>query len=173
MTMDSENQILIRPFFRWVGGKQNIIREIIEHVPNDISQRSYFEPFLGAASLFLAIKPKVAFLADLNSELINAFKVVKNSPEQFYELLIKHQNNVAKQHYNAIRAAFNNKNANNEIQQAAHFVFLIQTSFNGIFRVNRRGEFNVPFGRPKPQFPSREQIERISKHLRIAKLRCQ
>ncbi len=168
----SSTSEIVRPFFRWVGGKQNLVQILMKHVPDTIDHHVYFEPFLGAASLFLAIRPDRAVLSDRNPQLINAFKAVKKSPIAFHALLESHRKHISRSNYLSTRTAFNAERNEDSLIQAVRFVFLAQTSFNGIYRVNERGEFNVPFGRPNPHFPSLEQILVISKKLKRATLKC-
>ena len=168
----TSNTQLVKPFFRWVGGKQNLIQTLLLHIPDDIRERKYYEPFLGGASLFLALNARRAVLSDSNRQLINAFNAVKQWPEEFYYLLLGEQKPVSRRKYLATRKAFNAARHRNGLTQAVRFVFLAQTSFNGIFRVNQRGEFNVPFGKPQPHFPTLEQILAISKKLKRADLKC-
>jgi DNA adenine methylase len=167
-----EEQEIIRPFFRWAGGKQNLVKVLIEHVPEDIGQRNYYEPFLGAGSLYFAISPKRAILSDSNNELINTYNVVKKWPNEFVNNLKSFGTKISKHQYKLVRHSFNNAKERDSIIQAVRFVLLIQTSFNGIYRVNQQGLFNVPFGRSKPNFPSLEQILAINKKLKNATLRC-
>jgi len=168
----SSTSDIVRPFFRWVGGKQNLVQILLHHVPDDIYHRRYFEPFLGGGSLFLALCPQRAVLSDSNRQLINAFKAVKRSPSEFYALLEGQRKRISRSKYILTRKAFNAARCEDGLRQAVRFVFLAQTSFNGIFRVNEKGEFNVPFGRPNPHFPTLEQILAISSKLRRAKLQC-
>jgi DNA adenine methylase len=128
------------PFLRWAGGKKWLIKEI-ESVLNGKSFTNYHEPFLGGGAVFFYLKPYgTAFLNDLNAQLIETYLCVKSDVEGVIKELNKFEN--TEKCYYEIRA----KKYQNELRKAARFIFLNQTSFNGIYRVNLNGEYNVPFG---------------------------
>ncbi len=106
------------------------------------SEGAYHEPFLGGASVFLSIRPNgVSYLSDLNQELIDTYIALRDSPSQIIKVLSKYQN--TESFYYKIRRY----KPQNPINKAARFIYLNQTSFNGIYRVNTKGEYNIPFGR--------------------------
>jgi DNA adenine methylase len=134
-----EIQIKPKPFLRWAGGKRWLLNEISELV--NINQfNSYHEPFIGGGSVFFHLNPENASISDSNAELINAYEQVKNNVELVIDLLQEFKN--TEEFYYKIRM----QKFENEIEEAAKFIYLNQTSFNGIFRVNLKGEYNVPFG---------------------------
>lgn len=138
-----------RPFLRWIGGKSSILPSILEALPSDITGR-YFEPFLGGGALLFASKfPAGSVAGDLNAELINCYKQVRDSlPELTQELSSARFRN-SKVNYYTIRdwdRASDFSSSYNDIERAARFIFLNRLGFNGIYRVNRLGQYNVPYG---------------------------
>ncbi|MBW3469847.1 DNA adenine methylase [Arthrospiribacter ruber] len=135
--------IEIKPFLRWAGGKTWLTKEVEKFIPNNFN--NYFEPFLGGGSIFIHLKTvekieKKAYLSDINSELINAYQVLKSKPVQLISSLSKHQNNEA--YYYNLRS----RDVIDPVERASKFIFLNRTSFNGIYRENMQGEYNVPYG---------------------------
>ena len=161
----------LRTYLRWVGGKSRIVSRLRRHVPRDYRLRTYHEPFLGAASLFLALQPKSARLSDLNESLIRSFEHVRARPDLVARYLATHETLDSSSHYYATREQYNRLHQYS-CAQAARFIYLNRTCFNGVFRVNKQGHFNVPYGRLKhPLFPRRSQLTQVSQALRNAKLR--
>jgi len=166
---DSSNRI--EPFLRWAGGKRSIVSYLKNYLPSDIQDRLYIEPFLGAGSLFFALRPKSASLADSNPHLIDCFIFVRDCPNLVYYYLHKHGNRTSEKYYYKIRDEYNRSYAS--AAQAARFIYLNKTCFNGIFRVNRKGKFNVPYGRKEPPFlPDKKWLQIASDVLKSAIIRC-
>ena len=141
------------------------------HVPRDYRVRTYHEPFLGAASLFLELRPKSAFLSDLNESLIRTFEHVRARPDLVARYLAKHEALDSSPYYYSIRDKYN-QSRQSSCAQAARFIYLNRTCFNGVFRVNKRGRFNVPYGKLKhPLFPARSHLTQVSQALKNARLR--
>ncbi len=150
----------ISPFLRWAGGKKWLIKHLDKLLPADGFNR-YFEPFLGGGSIFLAINPqKKSFLSDLNEELIQTYSTLKESPESIIEVLEQFQN--TKEFYYEIRE----EQFKNSIQKAARFIYLNQTSFNGIYRVNLKGKYNVPYGFRTKNFLEKDKLIAVSERLK-------
>ena len=159
------------PFLSWVGGKRRLVPLLREHLPRDIQLRRYVEPFLGAASLYLAIRPNQALLSDANAYLISCYRHVRSNPETIARYLAHHAGHHGVRHYYRTRARYNKSPTS--LAQAARFIYLNKACFNGIFRVNVSGDFNVPFGRKKsPILPSRLELLRIARLLKKATLSC-
>ena len=159
----------IQPFLRWAGGKIHLIDKLLQFVPRDFKERIYRESFLGGGSMFFALCPPEAILSDLNSHLINCYRMIRDHPKLVYFYLEQHANQHSSEFYYKIRDEYNRSKFS--IEQAARFIYLNKTSFNGIFRVNKKGEFNVPFGKiNKPALPSLDQLESISSVLKNKKL---
>ena len=158
------------PFLRWAGGKRQLVHILRSELPKDISDRTYVEPFLGAGSLFFDVQPSEAILSDANESLIATYRQIKRSPKEVLLYLRKLIASHSSDHYYRVRKLYNS-NARTSPEQAARFIYLNKTCFNGIFRVNVRGEFNVPKGSKEfVSAPSDDQLEAIRKALRRAKL---
>ncbi|MRT17123.1 Dam family site-specific DNA-(adenine-N6)-methyltransferase [Vitellibacter sp. q18] len=159
----------LKPFIRWAGGKQNLINEIYSNLSfNNV--RRYFEPFLGGASFFLKGDFEQSFLSDLNPNLINCYEQIKRNPESIFIGLNEFELPISESKYYSIRKEFNKHNGEQTLEQAIRFIFLNRTSFNGIYRVNKSGEYNVPFGKKNPAFSSLEHLKLISEKLQSATL---
>ena len=162
-----EDNLIAKPFLRWAGGKRLIIQHLRKYIPKDYND--YWEPFLGAGSMFFSISPNKAYLSDLNEDLIMCYKYVKNNPVLIHRYLCGHKNKSSHDYYYRIRDEYNNSKPS--AAQAARFIFLNKTNFNGIFRVNRDGKYNVPFGnKESPAIPSKLDLITASKRLTKAKL---
>jgi DNA adenine methylase len=158
---------LVKPFLKWAGGKRQLVPEIMEHhFPKNYNYPTYYEPFIGGGALLFSLQPKKAVINDTNAELINCYKVVKDSVDELIENLQIHQNN--EEYYYAIRdwdreEGFQYKTP---IQRASRIIFLNKTCFNGLFRVNSQGQFNVPFGKYKnPNILDKAVLKAVSKYL--------
>lgn len=143
MTTEKNNKI-VKPFLRWAGGKTWFTKHIENYIPKDFND--YYEPFVGGGSVFFYLKSKgfiknKAYLSDSNSDLINTYKILKNHSNDLFEILKTHID-TEDEYYRMRSTDFSDK-----IEKAAKFLYLNKTSFNGIYRVNRNGEYNVPYGR--------------------------
>ncbi len=155
----------LKPFIRWAGGKQNLVTILSEHLPK-VKFGSYFEPFLGAGSLFFFNNIENSYLSDINPHLINGYVSIRDSAEEVNERLIFYKKKVSREYYYKLRDKFNKKKDQFTIDQAAIFIFLVHTSFNGIYRVNKKGEYNVPFGKEKPAIPDRMHLLKTQNKLK-------
>jgi DNA adenine methylase len=161
----------LRSFLRWVGGKRLIISRLLPLLPADMRDRRYVEPFLGAASLFFALRPKKALLSDLNEHLINCYRWIRDDPKTVASHLQRLAQANSESLYYKVRDTYN-RSASSPTQ-AARFIYLNRTCFNGVFRVNRQGRYNVPFGdKPNPIFPSDSELTEAGKALKPARLRA-
>ena len=141
----------LKSALKWVGGKRRIAKEIVSFFPQEYS--SYFEPFLGGASIFLEARPKKAFLSDLNPSLINFYVSLRDDPktlmEQARELEMSFNSlqtqDQKKEHFYQIRGEFNELAHDRGVENASRFLYLNKTAFNGLYRENASGKFNVPF----------------------------
>lgn len=134
----------IKPFLRWAGGKTWFTKHIENYLPKQFED--YYEPFVGGGSIFFYLKSmgyikNKAYLSDSNSELINTYKVLKNNSKELFSLLKTHFDH--EDEYYKMRCA----KFSDPIEKAAQFLYLNKTSFNGIYRVNLKGEYNVPYGK--------------------------
>lgn len=153
----------VKPFLRWAGGKTWLLKYLEDYLPKD-GFNNYYEPFLGGGSVFFNLKPKSAFLSDLNEELIDTYNVLKDDPEGIIEELRKFKN-TPEFYYKVRKAKFRKPT-----KQAANFIYLNQTSFNGIYRVNLKGEYNVPYGHRTKDFFEPENLRAASQVLQAAKI---
>lgn len=140
-----------RPFVKWAGGKTQLLPALCEIMPQKI--RTYYEPFLGGGAVFFALAAQGRFeravLNDSNEELIDTFRVVRDFPAELMKALRTHQSNEwnTAAYFDRIRRQ--DPQTLTPVDRAARMIYLNKTCFNGLFRVNRKGEFNVPFGRYK------------------------
>lgn len=163
MTLSSENQqetATAKPFVKWVGGKRQLLSELEQRVPDKIDV--YFEPFLGGGALFFHLANRIsqAHLSDNNEELITAYQAIRSNPNLLIRELSTHKN--TEEHFQQIRDADRDVDYKwnwSPIQKAARFIYLNKTCFNGLYRVNSKGEFNVPYGKyPNPKIVDSENI---------------
>lgn len=155
------------PFVKWAGGKRKLVDVIISAAPASFDR--YLEPFVGGGAVAFALNHHTMLLNDANTELINVYRVVRDQLAELLPLLDAHRQKNSKAHFYEVRAQ---KTADlHPVEQAARFMYLNKTCFNGLYRVNRRGEFNVPYGRYKePQLYNLVDIRRASAVLQHAEL---
>lgn len=132
---------LPRPFLKWAGGKSKLIGQYIHYFPR--SYRNYYEPFLGGGAIFFHLRPRLSILTDINHDLITTYCCVRDKLEELIFLLKEHEYYHSRDYYYQLRA----NRGNTDIEVAARFIYLNKTCFNGLYRVNSKGEFNVPLGR--------------------------
>lgn len=154
------------PFIKWAGGKRSIIDELVTRLP--LSFNTYWEPFVGGGALFFELYPRLiqAILSDTNFDLAIAYKVVKGAPEALIAKLEEHARKHSEPYYYKVRGQHE---LQNPVDVAARFIYLNRTCFNGLFRVNKKGEFNVPFGRyDNPDIVRRDTLTACSGALQRA-----
>jgi DNA adenine methylase len=168
--MKSDNKNCVKPFLRWAGGKTRLIRFLDNHLPPDLSNGSrYYEPFLGAGSLFFRLEPSRATLSDNNKDLIECFQAVRKRSDLVSKYLRQHLLNTCEEYYYKMREKYNTSKPS--IARASLFIYLNKTCFNGIWRVNKKGQFNVPYGfKEPPCLPSKDELLGASKALKKAKI---
>lgn len=131
------------PFLKWAGGKSRILSKVTAQLPPEITGR-YFEPFLGGGAVFFGLQPTGGVqLSDINGELVNVYRCVRDEVDALIGDLGRHR--YEKNYYYAVRAQ--DPQSLTDLERASRLIFLNRTCFNGLYRVNRRGQFNVPFGR--------------------------
>ncbi len=156
---EMENSVKAKPFLRWAGGKRWMLRHLENWLPSQ-GFGSYHEPFLGGGAVFFDLSPSSgAYLSDLNGALIETYVQVRDDVETVIELLEAYQN-TAECYY-----ATREQDPAHASARAARFIFLNQTSFNGIYRVNLKGEYNVPYGNRTKDFLDAENLRLVSKSL--------
>jgi DNA adenine methylase len=157
------------PFLKWAGGKSQLLSTFDEFIPDEFNR--YYEPFVGGGAVFFHMANRAegltAHLSDLNDELVNCYSVVRDNVEQLIKALKKHRNE--SDYYYQIRAMDTARM--NNVQRAARLIYLNKTCFNGLYRVNRKGEFNVPFGSYKnPRTCDEDNLRAVSAALRNTKI---
>lgn len=160
-----------KPFVKWVGGKRRIIKKLHELLPSDISD--YYEPFLGGGALYFSKFRQIqtAHLSDVNIDLLLCYQVIKKDSDKLIKLLTKHRENHSDSYYYKIR---NLHDLTNPVEIAGRFIYLNKTCFNGLYRVNSKGEFNVPVGKYKnPAILDEENIKACKKALANATIKFQ
>ncbi len=135
------------PIVKWVGGKRQLMFELLKNMPEDFNR--YFEPFIGGGALFFELQPDNAYISDMNEELINLYQVVRDNVDELITDLQKHD--ISKEYFMEIRNIDRTEEYENwsDVKKASRFIYLNRTCFNGMYRVNSKGEFNVPFGHYK------------------------
>jgi len=164
-----------KPFVKWVGGKRQLLKQFRElglYPPEDFDpiHNTYFEPFVGGGAVFFDLLPQKAELSDWNKELVITYNVIKNNVEELIESLKKHK--YGKEYYLEIRA----KKIEDltDINIASRFIYLNRTGFNGMYRVNKQGGFNVPFGKyNNPLICDEINLRRVSQALQNVSIKHQ
>lgn len=156
------------PFLKWAGGKARLLSQLDEYFPMDWDR--YHEPFLGGGAVFFHLQPDKARLSDGNARLIDAWKAIKEQPYELLDRIDELRARHSEDFYYQCRARFNEPGLD-PLDNAALMLYLNKTCFNGLYRENRRGEFNVPFGKHKnPTVAVPEQIMAVSRRLRGIKI---
>jgi len=165
--MNFDRTTQIKPLLRWAGGKQWIVERIKEFIPSEYNQ--YYEPFLGGASIYLSLicSGKKTYLSDLNYELINFYLQVKDNL-QLLLLELKNYKNDEQFFYKT-----REDEKEDTLRQAARFFYLNRTCFNGLYRVNQKGKFNVPYGHRKIDIIDENKFIELNIKLQNATIRCQ
>jgi len=155
--LEAENQ---KPFLKWAGGKTQIIQEILGFAPNKFNK--FIEPFIGGGAVYFSLNHKKSIISDLNEELIITYKQVKENVHEVINVLERYKN--TEEYFYKVRSL--NINNLTEYERAARLIYLNKTCFNGLFRVNKKGEFNVPYGKKKStSFLNRENLISASQYL--------
>ena len=180
----------VKPFLKWAGGKGQLIKEIEKYYPfENVKINKYAEPFVGGGAVLFDILSKFdldeIYISDINAELINTYIIVRDYIDKLIHLLISYQEDYVpldtdnrKKYYIAKRERFNdikvNGNEADNIEKAALMIFLNKTCFNGLYRVNRKGLFNVPMGAYKnPLICDEKKLRAVSEKLQNVKIVCE
>lgn len=153
---------------KWAGGKRQLLSKIQERIPENYNH--YFEPFVGGGAVFFGTQPSKALINDINKALINTYQRICDSPKEFLSEVNKIDSEMwedGKQYYYTIREHYNDKLMKSEydVELAALFVFLNKHCFNGLYRVNGKGLFNVPYNNSRRVSVNGDSIIEISKYL--------
>lgn len=185
---EKNKTVTLKPFVKWVGGKSQLVEQIEKMLPTDGEKvlTKYAEPMVGGGALFFSILSKYDFeelyISDINAELINAYQAVKNDVDnliaklnEMQMLFLPMDENGRKYFYYTVRDRFNSTKLSDETstEKAAQFIFLNKTCFNGLYRVNRKGQFNVPMGAYKnPTICDDENLRNIHEALQNVTIVC-
>lgn len=178
----------VKPFLKWAGGKSQLLDDIASVFPDELADKNftYVEPFVGSGAVLFwvlntfADRVERVVINDVNADLINTYKTIKEQPQHLIELLKNYQDKfiqlehkaAQKEYYYEKRALYNTRQSESLIQ-AALFIFLNRTCFNGLYRVNRKNEFNVPMGDyKKPLICDAENLLNVSKALQRVEILC-
>ncbi|MDD2935290.1 MAG: DNA adenine methylase [Candidatus Pacebacteria bacterium] len=161
-----------KPFVKWVGGKRQLLKQfklMKLYPPDDFKsdENKYFEPFVGGGAVFFDLLPQKAILSDMNRELVITYNIIKDDVRNLIKSLKKHKYN--KDYYLKLRDKDPKKLSNVDV--ASRFIYLNKTGFNGMYRVNNSGKFNVPFGnQKKPLICDEDNLIKVSESLRNIKI---
>ena len=166
MKIKEIKEVTLQPFTKWTGGKRQLLPVIRELMPKTYNR--YFEPFVGGGALFFDLAPKDAVINDFNAELINCYQQIKDNPQELIEILKVHQEYNSKEYYLDLRSADRDERIDmmSEVQRAARILYMLRVDFNGLYRVNSKNQFNVPYGRYKnPKIVDENLVSAISTYL--------
>ncbi|MDP2208704.1 MAG: DNA adenine methylase [Bacteroidota bacterium] len=137
-------KISCKPFLKWPGGKRQLLPELMKRLPKEYNM--FFEPFVGGGALLFRVKPDYGYISDINPDLINLYEVVQDNVEELIENLKIHRN--TEKYFYELRNADRTEEYKywNKVEKASRFIYLNKTCFNGLYRMNSDGHFNVPFG---------------------------
>jgi DNA adenine methylase len=157
------------PFVKWAGGKGQLLSQLEPFFPRPGAYRRYFEPFLGGGAVYFHLQPSSAILTDLNEELITAYQVIRDDLDTLLVSLRKHQD--SREYFYRVRDELPLERMT-PVQRASRFIFLNKRGYNGLYRVNSKGKFNVPAGRYKtpPRIFDEDNLRAVSRLLRGADL---
>ena len=162
------------PFLRWAGGKRQLLPTLLGSLPKDLADGRFYEPFIGGGALMFALAETVPgskiVINDANEDLIAAYTAVRDTPEQLLAELLKLSKDTSSDKYYEVRDKLVPAN---DLEKAARFIYLNKTCFNGLWRVNSKGKFNVPYGKlAKPTIIDEALLKENSARLRGAIIRC-
>jgi len=151
---------MAKSFLKWAGGKHWLVNNESNRFPKQFNK--YIEPFLGGGAVFFHIAPKEAIISDINTELIDTYIAVRDEFDLVFQELINHQENNSKEYYYSVRDC----NPEEAYLRAARMIYLNKTCFNGIYRVNKAGRFNVPYGSERSLNFNKEKLNNVSNILK-------
>lgn len=159
----------VAPFVKWAGGKRQLLPQIKERMPEQFN--NYYEPFVGGGAVAFELLPEKAVVNDINKSLINAYRQICDAPNEFLEAINKLDNEMwedGKAYYYSLRELYNDKmmKAEYDVELAALFVFINKHCFNGLYRVNGKGLFNVPYNNSRKASVDEKSIREISEYLK-------
>lgn len=169
------NKVAAKPFIKWVGGKRQLLSELHSRLPPELDELNYYEPFIGGGALTWSLtgRARSITVSDYNAELINAYRVVRDAPDALIESLSVHAHN--SEYYYELRALDRQSGFDelDDVTRASRFIYLNKTGFNGLYRVNSKGQHNVPFGRYKnPNIADAQTLLACSRSLQDVTIMC-
>ena len=156
MVSQIPKQTYPRPFLKWAGGKTRLISQYKDYFPQHY--QTYYEPFLGGGAVFFYLQPSKAVLTDINADLILTYRCVRDDLEDLITLLQAHKQRHNSEYYYDVRNSY----TGTDLEKAARFIYLNKTCFNGLYRVNSQGKFNVPVGKYKNPGICQEEILKLA-----------
>jgi DNA adenine methylase len=164
-----KNNPLIKPYLKWAGGKRQLLSEILKYLPKGIHNYTYYEPFIGAGAVFFELQPKKAVINDFNAQLIVTYTAIKENVEELIMLLKNYKDKTNEEFFYMIRNLDRDSEKFEKLsdtEKAARLIYLNKTCFNGLYRVNSQGLFNVPYGKYKnPAIYDEIVLRQISNYL--------
>ena len=167
-----KKNILVSPVVKWVGGKRQLLSDMVPLLPKKIS--TYVEPFIGGGALLFHLQPSKAIINDYNSELMNVYTVIKEHPNELILSLENHRDNNSEEYFYEIRSLDREKNFSqlSDVDKASRILYLNKTGYNGLFRVNKAGQLNVPYGRYKnPAIVNETTIKAVSNYFNSSNIK--
>lgn len=167
------NNVKVAPFLKWAGGKRQLLNQIKERMPKEYND--YYEPFIGGGAVLFELQPEEATINDINTSLINVYRQVKDNTEEFIELVKKLDSEMwedGKEYYLDIREKYNDKLLKKEydLELAALFTFMNKHCFNGLYRVNKKGLFNVPYNKSRRTSIEEDDVRETAKYLKTVNI---
>ncbi|GAB4364633.1 MAG: DNA adenine methylase [Elainellaceae cyanobacterium] len=154
-----------RPFLKWAGGKGQLIQQYLPYFPRNF--RTYYEPFLGGGAIFFHLLPPQAMLTDINPELVNVYRCIRDRVDAVIALLEQHQQQHCRDYYYQMRSTV----SEDAVERAARLIYLNRTCYNGLYRENAKGQFNVPMGRYKaPKVCNLDLLRSVSQALQSTEI---
>ncbi len=167
VTMSEIRMKTTQPFLKWAGGKRWLVKNHAEIFPKNFNR--YYEPFLGSGAVYFHLLPNEAVLSDVNDDLINSYLAVRDSHKDVTSLLEEYQNLHSKEFYYDMRA----RTPESSVERAAQFIYLNRTCWNGLYRVNLKGKFNVPIGTKTNVILDTDNFEALSLLLQNSDIKTQ
>ena len=167
------SNVKVAPFLKWAGGKRQLLNQIKERMPKEYND--YYEPFIGGGAVLFELQPEKATINDINISLINVYRQVKDNTEEFIELVNKLDSEMwedGKEYYLNIREKYNDKLLKKEydLELATLFTFMNKHCFNGLYRVNKKGLFNVPYNKSRRTSIEEEAVRETAKFLKTVNI---
>lgn len=163
---ETQNTTTIKPFTKWTGGKRQLLPVLKENIPDNFG--TYFEPFIGGGALFFNELPEKAVINDANTQLIQAYEQIRDNVEELLGYLEVHQIKNTKEYYYDLRVMDRDGRLEklSKVEQAARLIYMLRVDFNGLYRVNSKNQFNVPYGRySNPKIADNSLLHEISEYL--------